>query len=118
MDTEKRKKIFLDAFDASAGNVSVACKKTNISRRTFYNWRDADKEFADKVEEIEESFYDLLESKAKQQVMEGNSAMIIFMLKTKCKNRGYVEKTEIDANVNTFEQFMRELPDNPEELDK
>lgn len=117
-DKEKKKQTFLEAYDAAAGNISVACKKANICRKTFYLWRDADSDFADKVEEIDESFCDLLESKAKQKVMEGDTTMLIFMLKTKCKKRGYVEKTEVDANVNTFEQFMRGLPDNPEDLDK
>lgn len=115
---EDKKELFLEAYDAAAGNISVACKKANIARKTFYNWRDADKEFAEKVNEVDESFCDLLESKAKQKVMEGDTTMLIFMLKTKCKSRGYVEKTEVDANVNTFENFMRDLPDNPEDLDK
>jgi len=118
MKKDKKIDVFLENYKNSMGNVSIACEKTGISRMTFYNWKESDKDFAQKVEEIDEASVDLAESKLKLRVMEGDLTAIIFTLKCKGKKRGYVEKTEIDANVNTFEQFMRRLPDNPEDLDR
>jgi len=115
---DKKIGVFLENYKNSMGNVSVACEKTGISRMTFYNWKESDKDFAQKVEEIDEASVDLAEEMLRAKVKEGDMTAIIFTLKCKGKNRGYVEKKEIEANVNTFEQFMRGLPDNPENLDR
>jgi hypothetical protein len=42
-----------------------------------------------------ERFLDFLESKLVEQINGGNTTSIIFALKTKGKNRGYVERQEI-----------------------
>lgn len=98
MDTEKRKKVFLEYYEKNAGNISQTCKKVQISRQCFYDWKKDDKEFRAAAEDIEESLLDFTESKAMQKISEGDTTMIIFMLKTKGKKRGYVEKQEMELS--------------------
>lgn len=89
-----RKKHFNEALKNSLGNISTACAKVGISRQTYYNWRDADPEFASVLLEIRESAIDLGESSLMELVKEKNVPAVIFFLKTIGKNRGYVERIE------------------------
>lgn len=95
----KKQKQFLEAFALTMGNVSAACKKINISRQTFYDWKEQYYGFADKCEEVEEGNLDFAESKLLLNIKEGKEVSTIFFLKTKGKNRGYIEKQEIETRI-------------------
>ena len=95
MDQEKAKKILLQSLENSFGNISEACKKVSISRKTFYNYLRDDEDFKEAVEEIEESLIDLAESELYNQISKENTTALIFFLKTKGKKRGYIERTEV-----------------------
>ena len=89
------KKIFLELFENSMGNISFACKGSNISRQTYYNWVDNDQDFADQVSNVNESLLDFAESKLAERIKSGHTAELIFFLKTKGKKRGYSETIQI-----------------------
>ena len=107
-DINLQKRNFLVAYGDTFGNVSEACKLTNISRTTFYRWKDEDELFANALEEVnpKESFKDFVELKAIKKLNEGDTAMIIFALKSKCKDRGWIERQEITGadgqNIGAF----------------
>jgi hypothetical protein len=54
-----------------------------------------DEEFKDRVEEIQNVVGDFAETKLYELVNDGNPSAVIFLCKTKFKNRGYVERQEI-----------------------
>ena len=97
MDTNLTKKAFLEAYKKSFGNVAQSCKAVGIVRQTYYNWLQNDNEFNKEIQDIEpkEEFLDFLESKFVERINKGDTTSIIFGLKTKGKNRGYVERQEI-----------------------
>ena len=95
---EQHKKALLEALESSLGVVTSACKKVGVGRTTFYNYVNADEEFAKAVQDIENVALDFAESQLHQQIKTGNATSTIFYLKTKGKKRGYVERME---NVNT-----------------
>lgn len=111
---KKEKEAFLQNFKDGRGIVSYACSKTGISRATYYNWINSDKEFKNACDEINESVIDVVESKLLSSINDDNLTAIIFYLKTKGKKRGYVEKVENDVSINSFEKLMQELPDDIE----
>lgn len=92
---EAKKATFIKTLTESFGNISKACKAVGISRRTYYNWVEKDKEFKDEVENIGEFIIDEVENHLFKQIKEGNTAATIFYLKTKGKHRGYIEKQEV-----------------------
>lgn len=94
---EHTKKQILSSLEQSLGIVSVCCKKVGISRTTFYNYYNADREFAQSVDDIENFVLDFAESQLHKLIGEGNVSAIIFYLKTKGKKRGYVERQEIEV---------------------
>lgn len=99
-----------------ACNVSLTCEALHISRNTFYEWRKKDSELDELLKEKEESMLDYAESKLMKAIQDDNLTATIFFLKTKGKNRGYVE--QIDTNVtNSFEKLMQEVDAEDDEDD-
>ena len=92
------KKDFLDALERSLRVVTTAAKVCNIDRRTHYRWLEEDAEYKEAVNDIQESAIDFAESSLHQQIKDKIPSSTIFYLKTKGKNRGYVEKQQIEIN--------------------
>mgnify|MGYP003151902927 FL=1 len=94
--TEHTKKAILEALEKSLGIVTTACKSVGIGRTTFYGWLKEEEDFKKKVEDISNIALDYAESQLHKQIGDGNSSATIFYLKTKGKNRGYVERSEYE----------------------
>lgn len=95
-----RKESILLAFKKNYCNVSRACEDAGISRQTWGNYMREDPEFRQKVNDIIEGLKDLVESHLIKSIVGGDVTAQIFFLKTRCKDRGYVERQEIvTANV-------------------
>lgn len=92
--TEQHKKAIIEALEKSLGVVTTACKKVGIGRTQFYQWLKDDKEFAEQVDDIQNIALDFAESQLHKQIGEGNTSATIFYLKTKGKNRGYIQRVE------------------------
>ena len=95
-----KKEAILKALENSLGVVTVACKKADIPRSTYYKWLKEDKDFAKDVKEIENIALDFAESQLHTQMKDGSTSATIFYLKTKVKKRGYVERSELDVTSN------------------
>ena len=48
-----KKETLLKALEKSLGVVTIACKKADIPRSTYYKWLKDDEEFRQQVQEIE-----------------------------------------------------------------
>lgn len=93
--TQDLKRKTLQALTETCGIVSDACRKVNISRWRFYEWKKKDPSFATEVEQIEEDQIDFVESKLLENIRKGQERSIIFYLKCKGRKRGYTEGLEI-----------------------
>lgn len=85
---------FPEILKECKGIVSIACQKAKIARHTYYDWRKADPDFAKLCDESSETTIDFVESKLLELIDEKHPAAIIFFMKTKAKDRGYVERVE------------------------
>ena len=92
---KQAKETAIKAFRKKGCNIAATCLAANISRQTFYRWRKLDEEFAEAIEESEESVIDNVESKLLAAVNDDKLDAIKFFLRTKGKKRGYVERQEI-----------------------
>lgn len=96
-----KKKAMLEALHKTLGVITPACKSVGIARQTHYDWINNDPEYKKAVQELPEIALDFVEAQNYKQIKEGNTAAIIFYLKTKGKSRGYVERTEtVNRNIN------------------
>lgn len=94
------KKELIDAMEICHGIVSDACKSVKVSRVTYYKYYKEDSEFKASIDEIEGVVLDYVEGKLFKLIDKGDVASMLFYLKTKGKSRGYIEKSEIDHNIN------------------
>lgn len=101
--TTKQK--LLKALEECHGVVTTACRKAGVSRGAYYKIWNKDEKFREQVEEIQESAIDFVESELFKQIKNGNITGQIFYLKTKGKNRGYVEKQQIQQETTGSIQF-------------
>lgn len=92
-----RKAFYLNKYEESKCNVSLACKNSLISRSTVYNWRENDAQFLKDMEDKFEIRVDFYEDALNKNAEAGNLTAQIFFLKCRAKNRGYVERTEISG---------------------
>ena len=112
-----KKESILKALEKSLGIVTVACKKTEIPRSTFYKWLNEDEDFAREVKDIENIALDFAESQLHKQISENSTSATIFYLKTKGKKRGYIERQEITGADGVPTNFQIEIIDKTEDTD-
>ena len=104
-----KKESLLKSLEQSLGIVTVACKKADIPRSTYYKWLNEDEAFANEVKDIENIALDFAESQLHTQIGEGNTSATIFYLKTKGKKRGYIERQEITGADGMPTNFQIEI---------
>lgn len=95
--TEHNKKAVLEALEKSLGVVTTACKIAGVGRTQFYQWLKDDSEFRKRADDVANITLDFAESQLHKQIKDGSVPATIFYLKTKGKNRGYVERQEISG---------------------
>ena len=86
----------IDAMEKSLGIVTTACKIVGISRWLHYDWMKTDPEYKSNIEDVSEIVIDFAESQLHKRMREGSDAATIFFLKCRARNRGYIEKQEMD----------------------
>ena len=96
--TTKAKETFLSLFYKNFCNIYETCKSVNICRSTYYDWMEKDEEFKKSVSELQEGLIDMSESQLLKLIESKHPTAIIFHLKTKGKERGYVETIAIGGD--------------------
>ena len=97
--TALKKEEMIKALEKSLGVVTIACKEVGIERSTHYDWLKNDEEYKKAVDDLADVALDFAESMLHKQIQEKDTTATIFYLKTKGKKRGYIERTEVDANI-------------------
>lgn len=96
--TTKNKGRFLKEFNESLGIIMIACAKSGVGRRTYYNWIDKDSVFRGQCEYIERYQMDYVEDKLMMLILNNNLPSIIFYLSRRGdKYRDKVEVSSEDA---------------------
>ena len=90
----------LQVIAGSGGIVATIAEKLNVTRTTFYNYLKDIPEVAQAVEDEKEAMLDMAEGSLFGLIESGDLGAICFYLKCKGKQRGYIEKQEIVAEVN------------------
>ena len=93
--SEHTKKALLEALEKSLGIVTTACKIAGVSRSIYYKHYNSDGKFRAQCDDIQEQQKDFVESQLFQLIKDKNPACVIFFMKTKAKDRGYIERQEI-----------------------
>lgn len=116
--SDPKKAAMLAALENNLGVVTEAAREAGIGRTTHYLWMNEDEEYKAMVNDLGDVILDFAEAKLHSLVKKGDVASTIFLLKTKGKKRGYVERSELtgaDGGPLQIEpitgmQFRKELP--------
>jgi len=90
------KNIFINQLIRNNFHITNTCIQTNTNRMTYYHWLRTDEKFAKKMDDLRELDVDNFEDALRVLVEERNPQAVIFGLKTRGKNRGYIERTEVE----------------------
>lgn len=93
---ENKKTAMLKALKITLGVVSHACEQAGIDRTTHYRWMKSDPHYKQAVDDVAEATIDFVECELFKQIKNGNTTATIFFLKTKARQRGYIERQEIE----------------------
>ncbi len=89
----------IKALDSKGGFISQAAKDLGVTYQAIWNRIKKSDKITEAYQNIKESYLDMAESKLLGQVREGNLGAICFFLKCQGKQRGYVERADIDLNL-------------------
>ena len=122
------KEAFIIAYKENFGNITISCESAGVSRSSYNVWIKNDPEFARKLAEIEpeEIMLDFGEHKLMERIAKGDTLATMFLLKTKGKRRGYIERQEVAHEGDVVKQItvnvlkashVDELPDSTQQID-
>lgn len=102
-----KQKLLLKTLTESYFVVSIACRKANISRMTYYRWLK-NSEFKEKLEEIDQDLLTAIEDRLKSAALENQPWAIRFFLGR--RHPDYKAKYEVEERP----KFIYEEGDFPE----
>jgi hypothetical protein len=85
----------LAAIKTAQGNLAAVARAYGVSRQAVQKFVANDPELTEATNEARETMLDNAESKLYTEAMNGNTAALIFLLKTQGKKRGYIERAEV-----------------------
>ena len=111
----------LEAISGTGGDISEIARRLGCARSTVYRYMDRYPSVAEAIEDEREELLDLAEEGLMKQVREHDLQAIIFVLKTKGKDRGYTTWIDLGATVrreidDLLDTIRRGL--DPEDFDK
>lgn len=92
---------FLRQYEECFGNISMACSRSGVSRKTYYAWMNSEsklcKRFQRRILKIlpGEKVLDAAEGSIMQAILKGDVTASIFTLKTKGRHRGWAERPDM-----------------------
>ena len=86
----------IDALQKSRGFVSAAAKILGCAPSTIYRHIEKSESVRTAIKDAREATKDMAELKLLNRINEGSDTAIIFYLKTQAKDRGYVEKQQVE----------------------
>jgi hypothetical protein len=104
---EISKEAFIIAYKENFGNITIACESAGVGRGQYKSWCDKDPEFRKRLAEIEpeEIMLDFGEHKLMERIAKGDTLATMFLLKTKGKRRGYIERQEVAHEGDVVKQI-------------
>lgn len=105
----------VEAAHSSYGLVANMAKKLGCERQTVYNYAKKYKTVETAIEQARVGIVDIAETALLKKIAGGDTASIIFTLKTLGKARGYVERSEItgkDGEAFSIEIIRRAKTEN------
>ena len=86
-----KQELFIAAF-GKCGSIKQACTIAGIDRKTFYNWKKDDKQFAEQFTEAEEDACDTIDDEIVRRSIEGIEEPLVSMGRIVCEEVPMLDK--------------------------
>lgn len=106
--TDIQKKKMLDALKSTLGVVSTACDRAGVPRSQHYKWLKEDPEYKADVDDVQEILLDFGEAMFIKSMKEMDGATIRQFAKTKLKERGYGESTDLNIEYKELPSWLKD----------
>lgn len=80
---DAKKARFVELYDQLNGHITNTCEGVGISRQTYYDWLEKDKQFATAIIESEKHLNDEIRDVLINKAASGDMAAVIFYLKSR-----------------------------------
>lgn len=104
-----KKARFLEALRRGM-SVTAAAQAIGVGRRTVYDWREADPDFASAWDEAVEDGTDLLEDEAWRRAFAGSDTLLIFLLKARRPHK-YRDNHHVQHDGGVRVEVVTSLPE-------
>jgi len=108
----KTDKQLLAALEASMGNVSAAARALGYTRRRVEQRIAKSPKLQEAKNDLRESMTDNAESALNRAILQGEAWAVCFYLKCQAKNRGYVERTEVQQTTKVTVSSLESMTDD------
>lgn len=93
---------FLRMYIPYRFNITKICNDIGMSRRTFYEWTESNKEFNEALNDLKEYMLDMTEEAILNALESMDAKTAIQILKLKGKSRGYSESLDLTNDGEGF----------------
>ena len=102
---------FLKKYIKTEGHIYKSCTHAGVHRQSFYDWQKLPV-FKQVLNEIQELFLDqyesILQNRIKDDKRDKNGSLLMFMLKSKARGRGYVDRSEVGIeNIDEVDKLRK-----------
>jgi hypothetical protein len=108
LDNLKKSK-FIEAYKQTNGNITDSAAVAGIARATYYNWLEADKDFAMEVLDSEANLNDEIRQVLISKAADGDMTAVIFYLKNRHPDFKQREQPATAIQINFNEHAEKEL---------
>ncbi len=116
VDSEERRKAFVQFFYRYNGNISAACMAVGVTRATFNRWLQKYPEMSDTIEEVNEALLDLAEQQLLKNIEAGKENSLFFFLCNKGKHRGWADIRKLSGPKLAAVKININYPDQKKQL--
>ncbi len=91
------------------GMVTLAAKMLNCDYNTVRNYIKRYPEVAQAAKDAKDATIDAVELKLYDNIMRGDTTAAIFYLKTQARDRGYIERIDLNVNIALVQETIKAL---------
>jgi len=100
------------------GNLAAVAKRFGVARMSVWDLVQKRPSLQKVVRDCREGIKDIAESALQRAIMAGEAWAVCFFLKTQAKDRGYIERQEIDTGERKSIVIIEEIVSNPRREDQ
>jgi len=107
-----KKEKFIETYKATMGNITESASVAGIARGTYYNWLEADSDFALQILDCEADLNDSIRQVLIEKAGSGDMTAVIFYLKNRHPDFKQKEQPSTLVQINNYKDILKQINDD------